>query len=122
MNLIDSVFIVVMLIIIGMIVGWLIGGIILRGLKMDNNDKMRADELNNIPFSKCYDICLAGELLGVGECENVCAFKFDEFGNTKNQVWNQVRNQVWNQVENQVWNQVRNRVEEPGREPGVAYG
>jgi len=39
-----------------------------------------ADELKHISFPECYKDCKAAEYLGVGECENVCQFKFDEAG------------------------------------------
>ncbi len=42
----------------------------------------RAEDLKYIPFPKCYDECLLGNYLGVGECENCCNWKFDNQGNS----------------------------------------
>ena len=44
--------------------------------------KKAAGELKNIEFPECSKNCLAVEYLGVGECESVCPFKFDEDGNS----------------------------------------
>jgi len=38
--------------------------------------KVPAENLTDIPFPDCAKDCAAVEYLGVGECEDVCPFKF----------------------------------------------
>ena len=40
--------------------------------------KVPAENLTDIPFPDCAKDCAAVEYLGVGECEDVCPFKFEE--------------------------------------------
>ena len=38
----------------------------------------KKEKRRELPFPECFKYCLAVELLGVGECENVCPEKFKE--------------------------------------------
>ncbi|KKL99853.1 hypothetical protein LCGC14_1810240 [marine sediment metagenome] len=38
--------------------------------------------LKNISFPECYDNCEIVRMLGVGECESCCPWKFDKDGNS----------------------------------------
>ena len=42
---------------------------------------MRTDELKTIPFPDCTTDCELVEMIGVGECESACGWKFDDNGN-----------------------------------------
>jgi hypothetical protein len=42
---------------------------------------MNKADRSKLSFPECAEDCSIMELLGVGECENVCLDKFDEDGN-----------------------------------------
>ena len=45
------------------------------------NNFMEKTNKNNIPFPECAKNCDLVEYFGVGECEDFCPDKFDEYGN-----------------------------------------
>jgi hypothetical protein len=47
------------------------------------NDSLTIKERENISFPTCSRECSSVELLGVGECENVCPHKFYKDGTPK---------------------------------------
>lgn len=45
--------------------------------------KVAASELSLIQFPDCYNKCKAGQHFGVGECDSICPYKFDDKGESK---------------------------------------
>ena len=43
-------------------------------------DLLDTDPDRNIPFPDCAGQCAALNILGVGECESICPWKFDATG------------------------------------------
>ena len=37
--------------------------------------------MKNTTYPDCYKKCTTVKYLGIGECENVCYWKFDKYGN-----------------------------------------
>lgn len=49
-----------------------------------------------IPFPNCHEKCKIVKLLGVGECESCCSWKFDKEGNSINETLIKERLKTWN--------------------------
>lgn len=58
--------------------------------------KKTAEEQRSLPFPDCARDCAAVEHFGVGECEDVCPYKFDDDGDPKPSWSSKVEEKYWN--------------------------